>query len=161
MKKLAILAAMVMVLGAPFAWAGSDSGCGLGQMVFEGQSGLAPNVIAVTLNATGSATFAVTTGTSGCDASKTVYNEMLQEHFVATNFEALSTEMARGEGQYLAALGELMGCEAAVQPELARLGQSQYENLFTAGEMDAKIWLGGLKQEMAKQPALAGGCRIS
>lgn len=161
MKKLLVLAAMV-TLAAPVAFAGKSSGCGLGQMLFTGQSGLVMNVLAATTNGSfGSQTFGMTTGTSGCDGNDTVYNnQKYQEEFVATNYEVLSEEMAQGHGQYVSALAELMGCDAAAQADFARMTQAQYESLFTAEQAPAAL-LGNVKAEISKDAVLASNCRVS
>ena len=44
-----------------------NTGCGLGTMLFDGQQGIAPQVLAVTTNGTsGNQTFGITSGTLGC-----------------------------------------------------------------------------------------------
>ncbi len=163
MKKLVILTAALTLLAVPAAFAGNSAGCGLGSIIFEGQSGVVMNVLAATFNGTsGNQTFGMTTGTSNCDASDTVMNEMVQEHFVAMNYENLSGEMAQGQGQYVSAMADLMGCPAATQEAFARMSQEKYPELFSAPEMDAKRWIVGLKAAMAQDATLASACtRIS
>lgn len=159
MKKLLVLLAMV-ALAAPYAWAGETSGCGLGSTLFEGQSGLVPNVLAITTNGTSwNNTFGITLGTSRCSSSGgTVQNDQQREEFVAVNFEQLAEDMARGEGQYMATMADMMGCPAAVQADFARMSQEQYPVLFPEQEVDAKTWLRGLKTEIGKHPTLAHQC---
>ncbi len=163
MKKLVILTAALALLSVPAAFAGNSAGCGLGSIIFEGQSGVVMNVLAATFNGTsGNQTFGMTTGTSNCDASDTVMNEMVQEHFVAMNYDNLSGEMAQGHGQYVTAMADLMGCPAATQGTFARMSQEKYGELFSAPEMDAKRWIVGLKAVMAQDATLASACtRIS
>ncbi len=163
MKKLLVLVALAGLLAAPSAFAGNSAGCGLGHLLWQGQTGMVPNVLGATTNGSfGSNTFGVTTGTSGCNANDSVYNQQQQEQFVSVNYEKLSAEMAQGHGQYVSALAELMGCNAAAHPEFAQLSQAKYETLFSAPDMDAQAMLGSLKGEMAKDAVLAGGCtRIS
>ena len=75
MKKLVILTAALTLLAVPAAFAGNTAGCGLGSIIFEGQSGVVMNVLAATFNGTsGNQTFGMTSGTSNCDASDTVMN---------------------------------------------------------------------------------------
>ena len=163
MKKLLVLVALAVLLAAPSAFAGNSAGCGLGHLLWQGQTGMVPNVLGATTNGSfGSQTFGVTTGTSGCNANDSVYNQQQQEQFVAVNYEKLSQEMAQGQGQYVSALAELMGCNAAAHTEFAQLSQSKYETLFSAPDMDAQAMLGSLKGELAKDAVLAGSCtRIS
>lgn len=45
-----------------------STGCGLGFIVWRGERGVAPQILAVTTNGTfGTQTFGITSGTSGCD----------------------------------------------------------------------------------------------
>jgi hypothetical protein len=70
MKKIYLLPAVVAVLLAfsSNANAYDSTGCGLGSMAWRGQSGIIPQVLAVTTNTIlPSQTFGITTGTSGCD----------------------------------------------------------------------------------------------
>ena len=152
MKKLVILTAALTLLAVPAAFAKS-TGCGLGSMLLEGQSGLVMHIVVTSLNGTsGNQTFGLTTGTSNCDASETVMNEMMQEQFVTVNYENLSGEMAQGQGQYVTAMADLMGCPAAAQGTFARMSQEKYPELFSAPEMEAKRWIVGLKAAMAQDP---------
>ena len=162
MKKLLVLAAMI-TLAAPVAFAGKSSGCGLGSQLFAGQSGLVMNVLAATTNGiSGNQTFGVTSGTLGCDGNDTVNNQKAQEEFVATNMEVLAEEMAQGNGQYVSALAELMGCDAAAQGQFAQMSQTRYESLFGATNVDANALLGSLKVEISKDAVLSNSCtRVS
>ena len=50
--------------------AAGGNGCGWGNMVFEGQRGLFPHLLATTTNGTsGNATFGMTSGTNGCNTN--------------------------------------------------------------------------------------------
>lgn len=159
MIRLLVLSLAIAIFAVPYAFAGKSSGCGLGSELFKGQSGLVMNVLAATTNgSSGNQTFGMTSGTSGCAGSDTVLNDANQEEFVAVNFENISTEMAKGEGQYVNALAQMMGCSAAVQGDFARVSKEKFEVLFQSPDMEAKAWLGGLKTELAKEPVLAGGC---
>ena len=161
MKKLLVLAAM-LTLAAPVAFAGKSSGCGLGSQLFAGQSGMVMNVLAATTNGTAAnQTFGITSGTSGCDANDTVYNQKMQEEFVSTNYEILSEEMAQGHGQYVSALAELMGCDAAARADFARMTQARYESLFSAADQAPASLLGSVKAEISRDAVLASSCRVS
>ena len=68
MKKAALF--LVLFLGsASNAFAYDSTGCGLGSLVFKGQKGPVPQVLAVTTNGSfGTQTFGITSNTSGCDS---------------------------------------------------------------------------------------------
>ena len=66
-KLLAVSVLAAMPLAAMAAGENNVGSCGWGSKVFDGQSGIAPQVLAATTNGTsGNQTFAITTGTSGC-----------------------------------------------------------------------------------------------
>lgn len=83
----------------------SIAGCGLGSLVF----GKKNQVLAATTNATWSQSFGITVGTSNC-AERTYRAERDVPPFVEANQIALSNDIARGGGETLEALGELVGC---------------------------------------------------
>ncbi len=65
MKKILAAATLSMVMfPAAQALADQDIGCGLGTMIFEGKSGLAPKVLGATTNGiSGNQSFGITFGT--------------------------------------------------------------------------------------------------
>ncbi len=83
------------------------AGCGLGSIVFGEAPGII-QVIAATLNGfSGTQTFGITSGTSNCGES----GKVARAHdFIQVNKVALDNDLARGNGESVAALGEVMGC---------------------------------------------------
>ncbi|MCZ6748256.1 MAG: DUF3015 family protein, partial [SAR324 cluster bacterium] len=138
MKRVLGLAAILMLVGGTLALAGNGAGCGLGHTLFEGQTGLFPNILAQTTNATsGNNTFGMTSGTSGCDQDAVVLEEVEQEMFATANLDNLSLDLARGSGQYLQSMAALMGCQSAAFAEFATLTQDNYESLFPTMDTSA------------------------
>lgn len=139
------------------AFAVGDAGCGLGHLAWGGKNGKLAQILAVTTNGTfGSQTFGITTGTSGCTASGLVRVDREQEYFANVNRDALSVEMARGEGDNLVAFAALMGCTDV--RGFAAFTQSKYETLFPSANTTGAEMLGALKSEMAKDVALSQNC---
>src|SRR3569832_2439659 len=68
MKNKFIIASLLAVAPMGMAVAAPNNvGCGVGTIIFEGQSGVAPQVLAVTTNGTlGNQTFFISSGTLGC-----------------------------------------------------------------------------------------------
>lgn len=101
------------------------AGCGLGSMVFGPKKGLI-QVLAATVNGTfGSQTFGITSGTSNCDIP-----EMGQQAavFIEVNKEVVAKDAARGEGETITALADILECKSA-----ANLGQAMkadYQTYF-------------------------------
>lgn len=152
-----IKSAVFVLMATPIStvMAGSGSGCGVGQIVFEGQSGLFPNVLAVTTNGTFVNTFAVTSGTSGCDAEGVVTNEYQRKIFVASNLDTLSQEMAQGQGDHLTSLASLMGVSKEDQSAFYTFTQNQYGSLFNTSDVSAENLIAGLDSAMLQDPKLA------
>ena len=72
MKKVLVCCGLALAFMASEAKADSV-GCGLGAIVWKGQSGIVPQTLAVTTNGTFySQTFGITTGTSGCRQNDTI-----------------------------------------------------------------------------------------
>ena len=71
MKKLCLVAVLAALPAV--AMADNVGQCGWGSKLMAGQSGVVPQVAAVTTNGTfGNQTFGITTGTSGCTQDGTV-----------------------------------------------------------------------------------------
>ena len=82
------------------------AGCGLGSIVFGDAPGMV-QIVAATVNMTGYQTSAITTGTSNCgDSGKTAR----ANQFIEVNKVSLENDLARGTGETVSALGEVMGC---------------------------------------------------
>ncbi|MCB0347637.1 MAG: DUF3015 family protein [Bdellovibrionales bacterium] len=104
-----------------------DAGCGLGSIVFGNEKG-AVQIFAATLNATGGNTFAMSFGTSNCRNAFTSYLE--------TNKDAIAKDMARGEGETLAGLLEVMGCQDKAAAGAAL--QSDYNTIYPNSSVSAE-----------------------
>lgn len=140
MKKLLLLSALISLAFAPQAMAGKSSGCGLGSIAFEGQKGLLPNILASTTNGTSnSQTFGISSGTSNCDANDTVQLHKQREVFVADNHEMIFEDLSRGQGEYLAAFAQLMGCSAEATTHFAEVAQPKAGFIFGNNTNSAEV----------------------
>ena len=74
-------------------------GCGLGKLIwsdYSKQKSIGPQVLQSTTNGTsGSQTFGISSGTSGCTNDGTVMAEHKVNVFAAANYDNLTQEMAR------------------------------------------------------------------
>ena len=115
---------MALVSTAALA-AGDSTGCGLGTTAWEGKSGIAPQVLAVTTNGTsGNQTFGITSGTSGCVSDGTIKPAAKMAMFMGSNMDKVAQDMSRGGGETLTALAELKGVQPSDRPEFYRVAQS-------------------------------------
>jgi len=82
------------------------AGCGLGSIVFGDAPGMV-QIVAATINIMAVQTIAITTGTSNCGDSGKVARA---NQFIEVNKVSLENDLARGTGETVSALGEVMGC---------------------------------------------------
>ncbi|MBR1649205.1 MAG: DUF3015 family protein [Alphaproteobacteria bacterium] len=138
MKKLPILAlagAGIMIAGS--ASAIDSTGCGLGSMAWRGQSGIAPQVLAVTTNTSfGTQTFGITFGTSGCDPNGRVTGgtQKMVFTFLENNMEQYALDASRGEGETLDTLAGILNMDTK---EFAAKSQQNFAALFPDDNVDA------------------------
>lgn len=107
MKKIIIGALLVATPLISMAKDYGAAGCGVGSIIFEGQSGVGPHVLAATTNGFyGTQTFAMSSGTLGCDVNGTIKSHTAL--YIDSNLDNIAADMARGEGESLMALAELL-----------------------------------------------------
>jgi hypothetical protein len=160
MKKVLVVAFSILV-GASSAFAAGygEAGCGLGAVVFQNKPG-SNQIVAATLNGlVGNQSFAVTSGTSNCDAEPKLMAESRQEQFVQNNFTSLAKDMAAGEGENLAAFAELLGCGAENEKAFGALMQSRYAEIVGDDHAPSAV-VAGVKQALAAEPELASRCAL-
>jgi hypothetical protein len=120
MRMVMASALLAVAVGGPAAWAqeqgerASSAGCGVGTILFEGQKGPVPQILAVTTNGTsGNQTFGITTGTLGCEKEGVVRPPTKVRMLMLSSLDNLAGDVARGDGETLESLASLM----AVAPE--------------------------------------------
>lgn len=130
-----MLGAAVMV-SAP-AYAIDSTGCGLGSMAWRGQSGILPQVAAVTTNGTfGTQTFGITFGTSGCDPNGRVTGgtQKMVLAFLENNLEQFAMDAAAGQGETLTTLAGIMNMD---EKTVAEKTYQHFAVLFPNENVDA------------------------
>lgn len=154
MKKTLAIIATALVVPA-FASADNVGGCGWGTKLFDGQGGIAPQVLAVTTNGTsGNQTFAITSGTSGCTQDGVVRTNWKTAAFIDSNMNKLARDMSRGEGESLDALAALVGVDAADKDVFASALQTNFGTIFTA-ESDSDAVRAAIHGVLARDAKLA------
>jgi len=138
MKKFYALSAAVALLAfSGTAEALDSTGCGLGSMAWRGQSGIAPQILAVTTNGTfGTQTFGITFGTSGCDPNGRVTGgtQKMVFNFIENNMEQYALDASRGEGETLDTLAGMLNVD---KKEFAKRSQQNFAAIFPNGDVDA------------------------
>ena len=134
MKKI-LLAALVSLPVTAFAAANNVGSCGLGSKVFEGQNGIAPQVLAVTTNGTfGNQTFGITSGTLGCTQDGVVSSNWKTAMFIDGNKAQLARDAASGQGEPLDALAALLKVDAADKAAFVSLAKARHAEIFASVE---------------------------
>jgi opacity protein-like surface antigen len=137
MKKVLLgLALSLVVTGSAFAGqAATNTGCGLGGMLWENK---ADNSIlfqasqATTNGSTGNQTFGITSGTSNCQKpSNFVQNEKLI-HFVQANMDNLAQDIAMGRGESLDTFAEMLGVNPGQNAAFNAKLQANFSKIFTS-----------------------------
>ncbi len=133
-------------------------GCGVGKMVwseYKQQKQIEAQVMMSTTNQIGSQPLALSFGTWGCTSRGRMTAELKIRAFAALNFENLSQDMARGQGEHLTSLAALMGIPAEDQAEFFALAQENYASLIDQGERSPVAVVRALNDAMAGHPILA------
>ena len=106
------------------------AGCGLGSMIFSPDSGFTQVFAATTNGTSGTQTFGISSGTSNCD--DTDAGEESAKAFVETNRVALAKDIARGNGETIASLSELAGCQDSAA--VGRTLQRNFKQIFPSSK---------------------------
>jgi len=131
-------------------------GCGVGSMVFKGQKGIAPQVLAVTTNgSTGNQTFGITSGTLGCTQDGVVTSNMKTAMFIESNKDQLARDMSVGSGETLASLSHLLGIEAKDQTAFNRLAKDNVARIFTTENVATEQVVASLREVLAADATLS------
>jgi hypothetical protein len=149
--------AMGLVVGAAqLQEARADStGCGLGTTLWEGKTGLVPQVLAVTTNGTfGNQTFGITTGTLGCNQNDVIASAEVRQ-LAAANLDNLAKDIARGEGETLASLASAMKVDGQDQDLMFVTLKGNFTRIFPTDDVSADDVLVSIGQVMAEDATLA------
>ncbi|MCC5858025.1 MAG: DUF3015 domain-containing protein [Ectothiorhodospiraceae bacterium] len=133
-----------------------NTGCGLGSMVWDGQSGIAPQVLAVTTNGTsGNQTFGITSGTLGCTQDGVVRSSAKLGMYTGSNMDAIARDMSIGEGESLEVLAELMGVQSEDRPAFYAALQQNYATIFSSTDVTAEQVIAGIDATLREDAHLA------
>ena len=137
-KKLWMAAAVLgAVVASTNANAYDSTGCGLGSMAWRGQSGIVPQILAVTTNETfGNQTFGITSGTSGCDPNGRITGgtQKMILSFLQNNMEQFAIDVAAGEGETLTTLAGILNMD---EKFVAKRAYQNFALLFPNENVDA------------------------
>ncbi len=154
MKKIIIALALSALPAVAFA--DNVGSCGWGSKLFDGQSGVVPQVLAVTTNGTfGNQTFGISSGTSGCTQDGVVKSSWKTAMFIDGNKERLARDMSVGKGETLDSLAHLMGVRDEHRAQFNRVAQQNLAAIFPAGDVATAQVVAALKGALTADSALA------
>lgn len=146
MKLFKALVAMCVVVGVSQAFAEKKrpliesaqgqgygmAGCGLGSVVFGDKPGMVQIFATTTNGISGNQTFGISSGTLNCgESGKTAK----AEQFIDVNKTALENDMARGQGETLQSLSQVLECKNA---DFNKSMKSNYQHAFPHGGASAE-----------------------
>jgi len=135
MKRLVCSIALLSL--SPLALADNGPGCGLGQQLWKGKTGLVAHTSAGTTNGTVSSPLSgILSGTSGCENPGMVSNEYQKKVFVAMNMDDLAQDIARGSGDHITSMATLMGIDQSDHETFFSVTQANYESIFSSDSVN-------------------------
>jgi len=139
MKKVLLTIAIVGAFASAAMAAGyGAAGCGLGSLVFKKND--ATQILASTTNGTfGSQTFGLTFGTSECNNEGLVKLTMARESFIEANYKDLSSDVAKGNGEYVTNLAKLYGYTPENTWQFTQLLQKNHTVIFAANDVKTAV----------------------
>jgi len=156
MKKILIAVVLSAVPAISLAQNTNIGGCGWGAKLFDGQSGVLPQVLAVTTNGTsGNQTFGITTGTSGCTQDGAVRSTWKTAMFIDGNKERLARDMSIGNGETLDSLAHLIGVRDEHRAAFNRVVQENLSRIFPSDKAATEQIVVALKQVLSSERELA------
>jgi hypothetical protein len=154
MKKIILAGSILLASAGSFA-AANNVGCGLGTVVMGGQSGAAPQILAVTTNGTsGNQTFGISSGTLGCSQDGVVPTNKIAMSFIEGNQSRLAREMATGQGDSVAGLASVLHIADADAATFSSVLKDNYGKIFAQADISGVEVLSNIKQVLANESAL-------
>ena len=149
---------LVLAVCVPFSALADNVGqCGWGSKLFDGQQGIAPQVLAVTTNGTsGNQTFGISFGTSGCTQKGMVKSAWKTAAYVDANMNKLARDMSRGHGESLDTLASLLNVANSDKEMFASALKANFGQIFASNEVTYDSVLASMRNVLVGNPALAG-----
>jgi Protein of unknown function (DUF3015) len=161
MRTLIVPTVLALALATPAALAQEDetansTGCGLGTMIFEGQKGIAPQVLAVTTNGTsGNQTFGITSGTLGCTQEGVVRPPTKVRMLLMSSLDNLAVDVARGDGETLESLARALAVEQRDKHRFFVALQDNFLRIFPNENVTAEEVLVSMNAVLAEDAVLS------
>jgi len=156
MKKYFLAAALLGASFSAHAVAPGGPGCGWGNLVFEGKSGMPVHLLATIVNGTsGNATFGMTSGTNGCDTNGSLTYS--GESLLSMNgvLEEVAQDMATGDGEALTALSVSIGVPSQERAHFNTVMRENFSTIFSHQDVSAGEVMQNITAVMQRDQKLA------
>ncbi|MEP1214142.1 MAG: DUF3015 family protein [Marinobacter sp.] len=152
MKKLIAGALLLSASTLTFA----QPGCGVGAMIWKGQSGLVPHVLGATTNGMASQTVSMTLGLTGCNTNESVQSMAM---LMDSRGPQIAADISRGYGENLEAMAIALGVQEEHRDDFYSLLNQNFSTIYpdqdtTSGEaVDAIVALLEQNESLSKYVA--------
>lgn len=154
MRKILTGSLLLLASSSAFAVAPGGPGCGWGNLLFQGQSGIVPHFAASTTNGTsGNNTFGMTSGTNGCSVDGKL--SYAGASMIASMMDEFSIDVAKGEGEALTAVAVVLGVKPEDRAQFAELAHNNFNTLFPSHDVTAEQVYSSLINVMKSDDAMA------
>lgn len=145
MKKILIGTLLAVSSSTVLAVAPGGPGCGWGNMLFKGDTGLPSHMIAWSTNNTvsGNNTLGMTSGTNGCSTNGTLTYGAGKLN-ISGILDEFSEDVAKGEGEALNAVAVMIGVEKEDRQHFAQVTHENFDVLFPNENVTSKQVLNSL-----------------
>ena len=130
----------ILIVGAVQASSIRDNcGCGIGTMALGDQEATILSQLGATFlnNLSGNQTFGISSGTLECDPASSFSSNKKVIEYVSDNMDHLAFDMAKGEGDSLDALADVMGVQVDARQDLFVKMQSSFDRIFPTDDVTA------------------------
>jgi len=113
------------------------SGCGLGsEVIFRDAKLWHEHVMAATINQAASQTFAMTSGTLGCEDANGPFKHRVVS-FIDQNLDQLAADFSKGTGETLETLSELFAISSQDSLEFSESVKRHFDLIFSSVETNS------------------------
>jgi len=130
------------------------AGCGLGtEVIFRKAELWHEHVLAATINQSASQTFAMISGTLGCEDANGPFKHRIIS-FIDHNIDQLAVDISIGKGEMLDALSELYGITVNDKSEFNTVVKNNFDQIFTSTELTSGDVYSELQEIMTQSDVL-------
>ena len=134
-----ILSSLLVVSIAHATSIRDNCGCGIGTMALGDQEATILSQLGATFlnNLSGNQTFGISSGTLECDPATSFASNKRMIEYVSDNMDHLAFDMAKGEGDTLDALADLMEVDVDARQDVFAKMQSGFDRIFPTDDVTA------------------------